>query len=300
MGISVASAPVSWGIMESIPFPPEYPYTRVLDEIAEAGYAGTELGPYGFMPTDPAALQRELEPRHLVLCSAFVAFPLAQAAALEAGLAHVERSARLIGALGAQWLILSDEIAPERAAVAGRRSEANRLSWSDAEWRRAEEAIHQVVTRVAPYGLKVAFHHHAATHIETPEEVANLLDRFAPRDLALCLDTGHYAYGGGDPVALLRRHGSRVRWVHLKDVDPVRLEEVRRRGLDFFTAVRQGVFARLGEGSVDFPGVLALLRELQYDGWVVAEQDVLAGGAGASSPLANARAAREFLHNLGL
>lgn len=300
MAIRIANAPVSWGIMENVENPPEYPYSRVLDEIMQAGYAGTELGPYGFLPSDPAVLKSELAKRGLTLCSAFVEMHLGNQAPLEAGFAHVTRSAKLISAAGAHLLILSDEITPERNAVAGRREEANRLSWSEAEWKTAVGAIRQVVACCNAVGLKVAFHHHVATHVETPEEVDKLFSLLAPEELGLCLDTGHYAYGGGDPVAFLERHVTRVRCIHLKDVDGARLEEARRQRLDFYEAVRQGVFAPLGKGSVDFSRILALLQKSNFDGWVVVEADVLPGGLGADAPLPNAIDGREFLRKFGI
>ncbi len=299
MTIRVASAPVSWGIMESVEYPPDYPYSRVLEEIKQAGYTGTELGPYGFLPDDAAALRRELEQRGLTLCSAFVAMPLGNSAAHEAGFSQVTRTARLISRVGCQLLILSDEISPERCAVAGRPDETNRLSWTETEWGAAAKAIRDIVARCGGFGLRVAFHHHVGTHIETPEELDRLFSLFSSDDLGLCLDTGHYMYGGGDPRGVLERYADRVRCVHLKDIDAVRLEEARRQRLDFYAAVRHGVFAPLGRGAIDFPGLLTILRDHRFDGWVVVEQDVLAGGRGAATPLANAMAGRKFLRSLG-
>ncbi len=299
MAIQVASAPVSWGIMESVEYPPDYPYSRVLDEIKQAGYAGTELGPYGFLTDDAAKLRRELARRNLTLCSAFVAMPLGNSASPQSGLEHVERSARLISQVGCRLLILSDEIAPDRCAVAGRPDEANRLSWTATVWKTAEMGIRGVVTRCKRFGLRVAFHHHVGTHVETPQEVDRLFSLFSPNDLGLCLDTGHFMYGGGDPKSLLERYADRVRCVHLKDIDAARLAEARRQKLDFYAAVRHGVFAPLGQGTIDFSGLLTLLRDHRFDGWVVVEQDVLAGGRGAATPLANAKAGREFLRSLG-
>jgi inosose dehydratase len=299
MGIRVASAPVSWGIMENVPLPPEYPYSRVLDEIVNAGYAGTELGPYGFLPVDPSLLRQELNRRGLTLCSAFVAIPLGDSGMHESGLAQVEQAAQLISQGGARLLILSDAVTPDRSVVAGRRQEANRLCWTEPQWKAAERAIQRTVSCCRRFGLKVAFHHHVGSHVETPEEVDHLLSLLAPGDLGLCLDTGHYRYGGGDPVELLQRVIDRVWCVHLKDIDEARLSESRRERLDFHSAVRNGVFARLGDGSIDFSSVLAMLRNSEFDGWVVVEQDVLEGGRGATAPLANAKAGREFLEKLG-
>jgi inosose dehydratase len=299
MAIKVASAPVSWGIMENVPAPPEYSYSRVLDEIALAGYTGTELGPYGFLPTDLAQLRHDLEARGLTLCSAFVAVPLGDSTKLESALSQVDEAARLISATGARLLILSDEVTPARSAVAGRRGEANRLSWSDAEWKAAEHATREVVSRCGTFGLKVAFHHHVGSHIETPEEVERLLALLPPAELGLCLDTGHYLFGGDDPMTILKRHLDRVWCVHLKDIDEARLSEARNQRLNFLAAVRNGVFARLGDGTIDFAAVLEALEDGGFDGWVVVEQDVLEGGRGATTPLENAQAARQFLRSLG-
>ncbi len=286
--------------MENVDLPREFPYSRVLDEIAQAGYAGTELGNYGFLPTEPGELQRELKKRGLTLCSAFVAMELANASKYEAGLAHVERSAKLISAAGARVLILSDEITPERSAAAGRPAEANQLSWNASEWSAAVKAIREAVARCRAAGLGVAFHHHVGTHVETPEEVDRLFSLLGPDELGLCLDTGHYVYGGGDVVTFLERHASRVRCVHLKDVDGANLEKARRQRLDFHAAVRQGVFAPLGRGSVDFARILTLLDQHKFDGWLVVEADVLPGGRGADAPLASAIAGREFLKRFGI
>ena len=146
MAIQVANAPISWGIMEHVDYPVDYPYARVLDEIRQAGYRGTELGPYGFLPADSSVLRRELEKRSLKLCSAFVDIELGNARALNEGLTIVERSARLISATGAPLLILSDKVTPARNAVAGRRAEANAISWTEPEWKAAATAIGEVIT----------------------------------------------------------------------------------------------------------------------------------------------------------
>jgi inosose dehydratase len=278
----------------------EYSYGRVLDEIAAAGYAGTELGPYGFLPSNPPQLQHELQQRGLRLCSAFVAMPLGDGAPPASGLEPVQRTAELIASAGATMLILSDELTPERSAVAGRLQEANALGWNEDEWQRAVGAIRAVVECCRRYCLGVAFHHHVGTHVETPDEIERLLSLFPPEELGLCLDSGHCVYGGGEPVDLVYRHGGRVRWVHLKDVNRARLEEARQLRLDFHRAVRHGVFAALGQGIVDFGRLLRLLAQKGYGDWVVVEQDVLAGGEGAGTPLANAAAARNFLRGLGL
>jgi inosose dehydratase len=300
MPIRAASAPINWGIMEHVELPADYPSGRVLDEIAEAGYSGTELGPFGFLPTDPAVLRRELEKRSLTLCSAFIDVELGNPSAHEAGLADVSRSAKLISEAGAKLLVLSDKITPARNATAGRRNDANQISWNEGEWKAAATAIRKIIALCKTVGLRVAFHHHAGGHVETPEEVDRLFSLFPASELGLCLDTGHYIYGGGDAVAFLKKQVSRVWCVHLKDVYDAKANEARRAKMNFHAAIRHGIFAPLGKGSVDFPQVVSLLRNGNYDGWVVVEADVLPGGVGADSPLANAIAGREYLHKLGI
>jgi inosose dehydratase len=286
--------------MEQLERPDEYPYPRVLGEMAQAGYTGTELGPYGFLPTEPGVLGKELGQRGLKLCSAFVAMHLGNKDVHETGFARVARTAELLSQVGCRILILSDEVTPERLACAGRPADAAKLCWTQAQWGIAQQAIYQVVALCRDQGLEVAFHHHVGTHVETPDEVDRLFSLLPPERLKLCLDTGHCVYGGGDPVAELQQYASRVRCVHLKDIDAAILEYARRQRLGFYDAVRHGVFVPLGQGTVDFSRVLSLLRQQGYDGWVVAEQDVLAGGRGATTPLANAIAAREFLRTLGI
>jgi len=300
MAIQVANAPISWGIMEHVEYPKEYPYTRVLDELVEAGYGGTELGPYAFLPADPAVLRKELDKRSLTLCSAFIDLELGNGAAHKEAFEDLERSAKLISAAGAKLLILSDRITPDRNAVSGRRAEANAISWSEPQWKVAAQAIREIIDRCKAMGLRVAFHHHAGGHVETPEETDRLLSLFPADQLGLCLDTGHYVYGGGDAVAFLEKQVSRVWCVHLKDVYQAKIEEARRARMNFHEAVRHGIFAPVGKGSIDFGRVLSLLKSGGFNGWVVVEADVLPGGVGADAPLANAISGREYLRKLGI
>jgi inosose dehydratase len=152
-----------------------------------------------------------------------------------------------------------------------------------------------VIEECRPLGLRVSFHHHAGTHVETPQEVDCLFSLFAASELGLCLDTGHYVYGGGDVLAYLEKHVSRVWCVHLKDVYANKMAEARQKKLNFHDAVRHGVFAPLAKGNIDFSRVLSLLKKGNFDGWLVVEADVLPGGIGADAPLSNAIAALEFL-----
>jgi inosose dehydratase len=245
-------------------------------------------------------LRSELAKRILTLCSAFVDIELGNKAAHQEGMSFVSRSAKLISEAGARLLVLSDKITPERNATSGRRADANQVSWKEAEWQAAAVAVRQVIAICKPLGLRVAFHHHVGSHVETPEEIDRLFSLFSADELGLCLDTGHYVYGGGDTIEFLEKQVSRVWCVHLKDVYDKQSAEAREQRMNFHAAVRHGVFAPLGKGSIDFEQVLSLLRRGNFDGWVVVEADVLPGGVGADAPLPNAVAGREYLRKLGV
>lgn len=297
MPIRIANAPVSWGIYEFSEIEQKYPYTRVLDEIAETGYSGLELGPWGYLPTSPTALHAELEPRNLQLLSAFVPVKLRDASTHEAGEQHALMVGRLLAAMGAKFIILADDngTVPELVARAGQRSGS---ALSPAEWDIFASGVNRIARKTYDeLGLMTAFHHHCAGYVETPEEVRQLMERADPELVGLCLDTGHWHYGGGDAVQCVKEYGERVRYLHLKDCHPGIAAECRREGLDYFEATARGVFCELGQGEVDFPAILAHMESLGYDGWAIVEQDVLVEDLNA--PRQSARRNRDYLRSLG-
>jgi inosose dehydratase len=314
--IRVANAPCSWGVLE-FEAPGALrpgsgqagaPAAQVLDEIAAAGYAGTELGDWGFLPTDPAALASEVGRRRLALVGAFVPIALARENALEEGIERAVRTARLIKAAttgaptGLQGsdpaLVLSDDntTVPHRTARAGRIRPEDGLP--PAEWDRFAERATRVAAAVKDAaGVRTVFHHHCAGYVETPQEIDALMSRTPGDLLGLCLDTGHLSYGGGNAVDAIAKYRNRIRHVHFKDCEPEVARRAREEGWDYHTAVRHGIFCELGNGMVPFRQVLDALRVEYYDGWIVVEQDVLPG---LGAPAASARRNREYLARLGL
>lgn len=272
MRIKIGTAPVSWGIMEVAGWGEQQAYDSVLNEMQQAGYSGTELGPYGFFPTEPQRLTAELAERGLELVAAFVPLPLADAKRHAAGIDGAVRTAELLATAGARLIVLADEMGKERMTVAGRVDET-RDGMNDAQWQAAAQMLTRVTRSCRELGLDAVFHHHAATYIETPREIERLCESVDADLLGLCLDTGHYFYGGGDPVEAVRKYGARIRHLHLKDVRPAVLEAVRRDGVGFLEAVQRDVFCELGEGAIDFPQVIADLTAAGFAGWAIVEQD---------------------------
>lgn len=299
----LAAAPITWGVCELPGWGRELPYGRVLDEMAALGFRGTELGPQGYLPADPARLHQELRRRGLALVGAFcpVSFhdPTSAGASLRAG----EALGSLLALSGAEGgaegplLVAADAGDARRRAIAGRVGEGDGLD--GAAWSRLGDGLTRLAEACARMGVRVAFHPHAGTYVETEREVERLLSHTPPDLVGLCLDTGHLAYGGADPVRVCRMYASRVWHVHAKDVRPDVLERVRRQGVDYATAVGEGVFAPLGDGAVDFPALVHALRAAAYDGWCVLEQDVRLGDPWPDQdPGANARRSAAYWRDL--
>ncbi len=299
MDIKVATGPVSWGaILKDTPNVP--PWNRVLDEMGEAGYAGTELGPYGFMPLDVAMLKDELARRNLTLTSAYTIVNLIDPASRQQEYEEALDTIRFLGAMGCEWLVLSDGlfVDQKRASRAGRVRPEDSLrgdSWKTFV-RNAEH-----VARIArdDQGLTTVYHPHVGAYVESPAEVDRLLSDTDPDLVNLCLDTAHSTYGGDDPVDLARRWGSRLKYLHIKECSKPILRDVLSREGDYFAGVAAGVFPELGQGSVDFPALLDVLRSLDFHGWAVVEQDVFPDDP-ASDPLASAKRNRDYLRRIGM
>ena len=297
--VRVANAPCSWGALEFEGVGDSPTFERVLNEMSAAEYAGTELGDWGFMPTDPVRLREETAARNLALLAAFVPVQLTAAADHAAGIQSALRVARLLAAAGDRpFIVLSDDTArdPERTRLAGRIRPEHSLD--DRGWDIVAAGANAVARAVRDEtGLRTVFHNHCATFVEAPWEIDALMSRTEPSILGLCLDTGHCAFGGGDPVATLDKWRDRIWHMHLKDCDPAIKARAAAEGWGYIEAVRQGVFCELGRGEVDFPAVLARLNASGYDGWLVVEQDVLPSmGSPAESAVRN----RRYLKTLGV
>jgi inosose dehydratase len=300
--IKVGNAPCSWGTLEFEQAKGEQiSFDRMLDELVETGYTGTELGDWGYMPTDPAALNAELSRRHVTMLGAFVPVALRNAGAHDQGVEVAVKTARLLAAVGtdpAPFLVLADNngAVPERTKNAGRITPA--LGLTSQEWNTFAAGAEKVARSVSDEtGLRTVFHHHCAGYVETAEEISRLLELTDPSLLGLVFDTGHYCFGAGttDALAGMRRFKDRIWYIHCKDCDPTVALEARRNGWDYFQALRNGVFCELGKGCVDFAGVLHWANQVGYDRYFLVEQDILPG---MGAPKDSARRNRDHLRKM--
>ena len=298
--IKIANAPCSWGALEFELEGKSLGYQQVLSEMVESGYAGTELGDWGFMPSNPEELNKVLDEKKLQLLGAFVPVALAKEEAHDAGVLQALKTAGLMFHAGykSAFIVLADEngSVEERTKNAGRIT--LEMGLNENQWKTFAEGAERVAHAVKDkYGMRTVFHHHCAGYVETPDEVAKLMELTNPDLLGLCLDMGHYAYGGGNPVEALKKYYNRIWHVHFKDFDPKVGQAARENKYDYFKSVEEGVFCELGNGNVDFESIVAILNEKGYDGWIVVEQDVLPG---MGSPKKCADHNRKYIKSLGL
>jgi inosose dehydratase len=266
--MKIATAPGTWGV-EPPPRPADPPWARILDEIALAGFDGSELGPFGYYPLDPDELADAFAQRGLELPAGFVMEPLA-AAAPEAVLEIARRTCATVARAGGSCLVLIDGLDPRRTRTAGRSSIAPRLD--DERWHRLVGTVDSVRAIAQDWGLAVAFHPHAGTHVEFEDEVDRLMADVDP-SVGLCIDTGHAVYAGSDPTMLIERYAQRLVHMHLKDLDTDLLTRCLAEGATFEESVAADVFTPLGDGSVDLRGVATALETIAYAGWATFEQD---------------------------
>lgn len=294
MGLRVANGPVSWGV--DLPDKPgSPPWDEVFTEIGQAGYKWCELGPAGYLPDDDQQVRAELNARGLGVAGSYVFQPMHERDRHADIAAITQKTCGRIAALGGEFLVVIDMVSDERGATAGRSAVAPRLEGQ--AYQDLLDGLRQTAAIAAEHGLTPVLHPHAGSYIEFEDEIERVLDDTADDGMQLCIDTGHFAYAGVEPVRFLAEHRDRTPYLHFKDIDPVVHQQVLADGVAFFDAISLGVFCPVGRGVVDFP---ALATELAngFDGPGTIEQD--RDFDAETTALEDAKASLDYLRGLGL
>ena len=304
--VTIACAPCCWGVDDAsnhhLP-----PWERVLDEAAEAGFGGLELGPYGYMPLDVGRVGAALVARGLRIVAGTIFDDLVSRSNRDNLLRQTDEICAFVTALPrpqshprqrfeAPYLTVMDWGHDERDYAAGHSDRAPRLDPED--WAGMIGNIRAIAELARDrYDVRAVIHPHAGGYIEFEDE----LDRITadvPADLAgLCLDTGHLDYSGMDPVATIRAHAGRTDYIHFKDIDSAVYADVMNRRIRFFEACAEGVMYPIGRGRIDYRALHTLLTELGYGGYITIEQERDPRNTG--SILADLAASRTFLRDTG-
>ncbi len=298
-----ASAPDSWGVLD-YPGPSwEQSYETMLDEMVQAGYSGSELGPYGFFPTDPEVLRPQLEKRKLKLLASFVPVKMTDPGASKAVIERIRKVGNLLAALKAPFLVMADDQSPERNAFSGRAYDKGCPTLTAEQWKHVGKIVADAEKVANEFGLDLVFHPHVATYVETPEECELFFNATSHTNVGLCLDTGHCVYGYGDSVTEAEKYKDKLRFVHIKDCDLRVLMQARKNKWTFEEAIEHKVFTVIGEGNIDFPAFFRTLVKNGYSGWSVVEQDVKFGATSippAQSIAASLKYLRRVVKELGV
>lgn len=285
----VAGAPITWGVDESPGWGFLMDRERVLREMRDSGLSATELGPDGYLPTDPVELREFVDRFDMTVVGGFVPALLYRPDQIDAELDYVRRAARQLAATSSRVLVLGPSSHHEGYDTP--------VEMSEDDWSTFLANLSRLQAIVSDAGLETALHPHWGMAIATGPDIDRLLDASS---VGICLDTGHAYLGGADPVAVAKAAKDRVLHVHLKDVDPVKAERVRRGEVPFRDAVIDGLFVALGQGGVDIAGVVRELEAQGFQGWYVLEQDVslAADPPDGEGPKADAIESVDYLRRL--
>ncbi len=280
-------APISWGVCEAPGWGHELTAETVLAEMADLGLRATELGPTGYLGAEPAEVRERLDAHGLRLIGGFLPVPMHLEQNMD--LAAAEAAVGTLAAAGAEVVVL--------AARSADGSYDRKVVLDDRDWPVLLANLARLQDLVRAHGLRPTLHPHVGTAVEDRASVLRLL---ADSDVPICLDTGHLVIGGMDPLELVAEHAERVAHVHLKDVRLPVAARVAAAEDSFIGGVRAGMFAPLGDGDVDLPGVIGALEAVGYRDWYVLEQDCALHGppAPGTGPIEEVRRSLEFLTKL--
>lgn len=294
MKVRIGSSPDSWGVWFPED-PKQIPWQRFLDEVVEAGYDTIELGPYGYLPPDVRTLLPELESRGIEVSGGFAMADLADPKQWPEVERQVVGASTILRDLGAGFLVLIDDTYTDLFTA-----EAKGPATLDSEaWKRLIETTHRVADIVRDrFNMRLIFHPHAETHVEYDDQIELFLAQTDPNRVSICLDIGHHAYRGGDPIDFMRRHHQRIPYLHLKSVDTNIQRRVEQDTIPFATAVGMGMFCEPSRGKVNFMDFRNVLHEVAFDGWAIVEQDMYP--TPFDKPLPIATRTRKYLRDIGI
>jgi inosose dehydratase len=292
MEVKIGTAPDSWGIW----FPEnekQIDWERCMNEMAESGYQGIELGPWGYLPNEYEKLKNELEKRNLELTATTLVGDLMSKEKTREMMDLLDEMAKLqLQFESAKYVVLIDDCYTD--LFTGNLVRPRTLN--DAEWSNFINNILKIRDYAKiQYGLEVVFHPHAQSHIETEEQIQRLLD---DTDINLCLDTGHHAYADGDPVAFMKKHHKRIPYLHVKSCDLKVREKMQRENWPFAKAVSNDIMCEPELGVVDMKAFVEVLESIDFKGWAIVEQDMYP--APFDQPFPIAKRTREYLKVIGM
>ncbi|PCF35209.1 myo-inosose-2 dehydratase [Staphylococcus delphini] len=287
--IKYACAPIAWTNDDLPELGKENSFEQCISEMALAGYEGTEIG--NKYPKDAEVLKSYLKPRNLSVASAWLSLYLTTKPYEETEKSFIDHM-NFLKALGAKVIVVSEQ----GKSIQG---DINcplfkfKPTFNDEEWKKLIDGLHRLGSIARDNGMKIVYHHHMGTGVQTTEEIKRLMDATDPKLVSLLYDTGHLHFSGEDIVDIFNLYTDRIHHIHFKDIRSTIVEHVKKENLSFLEAVKQGAFTVPGDGDIDFKPILEMIYESDYSGWIVveAEQD-----PAVANPFVYAKKAKEYIN----
>lgn len=287
--VKLGIAPIAWTNDDLPDLGAENTFEQCVSEMALAGYTGSEVG--NKYPKDPKELKKALDLRGMEICNQWFSSFL-----ITKPFEEVEKEFRsqleYLKAMGAKIIGASEQ----SYSVQGQQDTpifGHKYVMNDEEWERFCNGMN-ALGKIAKeeYGISLTFHHHMGTVVQNPDEVERMMENTDPEYVSLLFDTGHFIYCGADPLEMVKKYIGRIKHVHLKDIRPEVVKEVKEKELSFLDGVRMGAFTVPGDGCIDFDPIFKVLEENDYEGYMLveAEQD-----PAKANPLEYAMKARDFI-----
>ncbi|HEC2155846.1 TPA: myo-inosose-2 dehydratase [Staphylococcus delphini] len=289
--IKYACAPIAWTNDDLPELGKENSFEQCISEMALAGYEGTEIG--NKYPKDAEVLKSYLKPRNLSVASAWLSLYLTTKPYEETEKSFIDHM-NFLKALGAKVIVVSEQ----GKSIQG---DINcplfkfKPTFNDEEWKKLIDGLHRLGSIARDNGMKIVYHHHMGTGVQTTEEIKRLMDATDPKLVSLLYDTGHLHFSGEDIVDIFNLYTDRIHHIHFKDTRGAIIEHVKKENLSFLEAVKQGAFTVPGDGDIDFKPILEMIYESDYSGWIVveAEQD-----PAVANPFVYAKKAKEYINTI--
>ncbi|QHW36184.1 myo-inosose-2 dehydratase [Staphylococcus ursi] len=287
--IKYACAPIAWTNDDLPELGKENSFEQCISEMALIGYEGTEIG--NKYPKDAEVLKAYLEPRNLSVASAWLSLYLTTKPYEETEKSFIDHM-NFLKALGAKVIVVSEQGKSIQGDITCPLFKF-KPTFNDEEWNKLVDGLHRLGSIARDNGMKIVYHHHMGTGVQTTEEIKRLMDATDPKLVSLLYDTGHLHFSGEDIVDIFNLYMDRIHHIHFKDIRGTIVEHVKKENLSFLEAVKQGAFTVPGDGDIDFKPILEMIYESDYSGWIVveAEQD-----PAVANPFLYAKKAKEYIN----
>jgi len=289
--VKLGIAPIGWTNDDMPELGGDIPFEQSIDEMALAEFEGCEVG--NKFPRDIETLKKALKLRNLQIASAWFSrffTTKEKKETIDKFIKHRD----FLYEMGAKVIVVSESGKSVQGEI-NTPLHSKKPVFDDKDWAKLVNGLHELGKLAKDKDMKIVYHHHMGTGVQTFDEVEKLMKITDPNLVYLLLDTGHIVFAGGDPVKMIKQFGNRIKHVHFKDIRKNIMEMSINKDMSFLSSVKQGIFTVPGDGMIDFVPIIKALNDIDYKGWIIveAEQDPR-----KANPLEYAIKARKYIKEI--